>query len=249
MNCYFDGSVGGEEGQWLTLAGFIATDETWAVFQRQWETMLRERYPIAPYIHMTDLITGNDPFERRAGWTDCKVNRLISDVIVLFQSIDKTTIRAFACSIDVKAHARLLTEGYKIIDPAVICAENGLGLLLSWYLNTHGSEKAYLFYDRSEPFIKSIESRWREFTSPRNRHKNTFWNNIADVVPVTMDDKPGIQAADVVAWAVTRKLRGTPEKWTGLADILIGTRDSDGILPTTQIDPITEQLMRSKYSS
>ena len=72
MRCYFDGSEGAEDNgtKWLTLAGFMAPDGLWGAFQRKWEAMLRDRYPIAPYVHMCDLLSHNDPFERSAGWSE-----------------------------------------------------------------------------------------------------------------------------------------------------------------------------------
>jgi hypothetical protein len=228
MNCYFDGSVGGDSDQWLTLAGLIASDWTWAIFQKHWEIMLRERYPIAPYIHMTALITGNDPFELVAGWTECRVDRLVSDAEGVLNSADKKHICAFACSIDVSAHSRLIDEGYNISDPAVICAEIGIGQLLTRYRDTHSLEMAHLFYDQDEPFIGSIRKRWRERVVMPNKlvTNELFWGSIASVQPVDMRDTPGIQAADMVGWSVTRRLRyGLAEdKWAPLANSLIGTR-------------------------
>jgi hypothetical protein len=216
MHCYFDGSIGGESDQWLSLGGLCATDHIWATFQQRWEKMLRDRYPIAPYIHMTDLITGNDPFERQAGWGEEKVDRLVSDAESLFNSIDKKDICAFACSIDIKAWQRLKDEGYQVSDPAVICAEIGIGALFTWYRNMHRLEMAHLFYDQDEPFISSIRRRWLDVH--KSNHLVTdqlFWGTIANVQPVDMRDTPAIQAADMVAWSATRRLRYSlaEDKW------------------------------------
>src|ERR1700693_3061758 len=219
MNCYFDGSVGGISDEWLTLGGFIATDKTWAAFHNQWEALLRNRYPIAPYIHMTDLITGNDPFERKAGWTDCKVDALVSDVVTLLGQTSATgEMCAFACAVYVQARGRLVTEGYEVSDPAVICAEVGIGNLLNWYTDRYGLELACLFFDQNEPFIKSIRSRWLKAMRPnRMVTDELFWGRIEDVEPVSMQDTPGIQAADIVAWAFTRRLRNSAgDRWASL---------------------------------
>ena len=82
------------------------------------ETMgsqLRDRYPIAPYVHMTDLVTGNDPFERKGGWTSCKVNDLVADVLALFRELTSWgELCAFACAVDVDARERLYNEGYDV---------------------------------------------------------------------------------------------------------------------------------------
>ena len=125
MNCYFDGSVGGKSDEWLTLGGIAAPDSTWTTLQDQWKVMLSDRDPAAPYVHMTDLITGNREFRSTEGWTPVKVKRLVSDVITLMGSTPPANLCAFACAIDVKAHKRLLKEGYDIGDPAVICAQLG----------------------------------------------------------------------------------------------------------------------------
>jgi hypothetical protein len=64
MKCFWDGSYGESESgdEWITLAGFAAPDAVWAEFDDRWNTMLKERYPIAPYIHMIEMLDGEDPF-------------------------------------------------------------------------------------------------------------------------------------------------------------------------------------------
>jgi hypothetical protein len=77
MRFYFDGSEGKDDGidNWLTLAGFVACDAFWDDFDKKWKTMLLERYPIAPFVHMWQMISGVDPFERVA---DGRIKSLIS---------------------------------------------------------------------------------------------------------------------------------------------------------------------------
>ena len=72
MKLHLDGSEGDDdEGRkWMTLAGYIASDGFWRDFDDRWTTMLHNRYPIAPYIHMNELMGWDDPFERVNGWTD-----------------------------------------------------------------------------------------------------------------------------------------------------------------------------------
>lgn len=72
MKLHLDGSEGDDdEGrEWMTLAGYIASDGFWRDFDDRWTTMLHNRCPIAPYIHMNELMGWDDPFERVNGWTD-----------------------------------------------------------------------------------------------------------------------------------------------------------------------------------
>ena len=252
MKLYFDGSVGGRSNKWMTLAGFVATDRTWAKFQKQWEAMLRDRYPIAPYLHMMDLMTGNDPFERVVGWTKEKTESFIDDSVSILRQTPTTELCAFACSIDTKAHERLSIEGLRMPKPAVICAEIGLGALLHWYTEKHEIELAHLFYDRNERFIKSIRDRWLRAVPPKNKKLVTnelFWGRIANIQDVSMHDEPGVQAADLLAWSMTRKLRNAPgDKWARLADSLVGKKGQRGWLTAAQLSPINETLLRQQYA-
>lgn len=249
MKCYFDKSGG---GKWLTLGGIAAPDVTWTTLNRLWEAMLSNRDPIAPYVHMTDLITNNGPFERNAGWDRSKVDCLVSDIETVLKSIPARDLCAFACSIDISARKRLVAEGYRIAKPEVICAEAGFLELLRWHTNCHPLEPIHLFYDRGEPFIGSIQDAWRSRVKPGRLTNELAWGRIASIQPVSMCDTPGIQAADVIAWAFTRRLRYEPrdDRWASLANTLIGRIGEfrhPGLLTATQIAPITEDVMREKY--
>jgi hypothetical protein len=235
MKCYFDGSVGGKADEWLTLGGLAAPDSTWALIQPRWMEMLGDREPIAPYVHMTDLITGNHGFKGRDGWTKPKVRQLVSDVVNLLGSVPPSNLCAFACAIDVRAHRRLRGEGYQIDPPSVVCAHLGLGKLLEWYTARHSLEVSHLFYDQNEPFIRPIRREWLKSINPKKRIvDDLFWGRIANVQPVLMKDTPGIQAADVIAWSFARRLRNQPnDEWSTLATTLVGNRRQRGILTCT----------------
>jgi len=148
MKCYFDGSEGQDDNssQWLTLAGYSATDLVWGRFDGKWQTMLRERYPIAPYIHMWKIVSGEDPFEPRAGWTQDKISSLITDAVKLLQSLDKKLFRSFVCSVDLSARDRLVREGYQVQDPHLLCAEMCIGGSIDWFLQKEKPEPIYLFF-------------------------------------------------------------------------------------------------------
>ncbi len=133
--------------------------------------MLADRDPIAPYIHMSDLLTENGAFKRELGWTQPKAEKLVKSAEDLLASVDRNDMCAFACSVDIAARDRLRRQGYAVSAPAVICAENGLGKLLTWYAERHKVELAYVFYDQNEPFIKSIRTRWL-------RHKHKMRNRL-----------------------------------------------------------------------
>jgi hypothetical protein len=85
MKLYFDGSTGQDDSQHerLTLAWLIAPNYFWKLLEDRWTPMLHNRYPKAPYIHMTDLLAHVDPFEWINGWSDDRIDNLIQDAIRL----------------------------------------------------------------------------------------------------------------------------------------------------------------------
>ena len=218
MRCYFDGSQGDDDtgDQWLTLAGYTASDLFWGRFQQTWEQMLRERYPIAPYLHMWELVSGNDPFERKAGWTEDKVHELIIDAAQLLQGFDKSKFCAFTCTISLSARDRLIAEGSEIPDPVEICSNVCVGSSFLWYFQEHSDdvEMAYMFFDQGEPFMNGIRNLWLKRHRPLNQVSlEPFWGLIANVQPLDMRDSPSVQAADLVAWSISRGLSDRERPW------------------------------------
>jgi len=117
MQCYFDGSGRSRRyRQPVANSGRIhGADSFWGRFRDDWDRMLRERYPVAPYIHMIELLSREDPFAwGAAGWNEQKINKLILGALNILQQVDKREFCSFICSIDTSAHERLLAEGYVI---------------------------------------------------------------------------------------------------------------------------------------
>jgi hypothetical protein len=91
-----------------------------------------------------------------------KLDTLVNDALNVLGSLPVGTICAFAAR-SIKLPVKDLDkEGYNVSKPAVICAENGLGRLLTWYTDEYDIELAHVFYDQNESFIKSIRTRWHQ---------------------------------------------------------------------------------------
>ncbi len=211
--------------------------------------MLKDRDPVAPFLHMSELISGNGPFRREFGWTDAKVDALVADAEKLILSSANNAMCALACVVDVVAHRHLRQEGHPVSTPALICAEIGFGKLIEWYTEKHSVEMAHLFYDQNEPFIKSIRTRWLRHEEKMRRRLVTddlVWGRIAIVQPVNMRTTPQVQACDVISWSYNRRLVAKPgDKWATLADRLLGTPRRPSKLENWQYK-ITEAVMRAK---
>jgi hypothetical protein len=225
MKCYFDGSkVSGPDGHWwLTLAGFTARDDFWNRFEKEWNSeVLHKREPHAPYLHMTDLLTGNKVF---TGWAVERRQALVMDALDYLQSCPKLAFEAVVCTIDTTAREKLLEEGYEITDPHVVCGQCALGAAFSWCYEHYpeGIELAHVYFDRSERFMHPLHEQWqRKKKEERSSTVITdcFWGLIMGVDDCEMDKTPALQAADLLAWATSRQHSKIERPYLYLAEIM-----------------------------
>ncbi len=225
MKCYFDGSqTRGPDGHlWLTLAGFSARDYFWNRFKSEWNSeVLRKREPYAPYLHMTDLLTGNKAF---TGWSAERRQALIMDALNYLQFRPKLAFRAIVCTIDRTAREKLLEEGYRITKPHVICGQCAIGAAFEWYYEHHpeGIELGHIYFDRDEQFMHPLHQQWQrkkkeERSSPVV--KDCFWGLIVGVDDCAMNETPALQAADLLAWATSRQHSQIERPYLYLAEIM-----------------------------
>ena len=137
MRTYFDGSVGQDEqgDTFITFAGIAGTDEVWAEFDGKCSRMLASRYPVAPYIHMIELLDNKDPSEEKAGWCFEKKRQLIQDAIVLLSQMDKVGFMTVWSSIRDSLRIRLKNEGRDVPDdPYLHCAAHCMYFTVAKYL-------------------------------------------------------------------------------------------------------------------
>jgi hypothetical protein len=245
MKCFFDGSEGQDTNgdTWVTLAGWAAPDESWKRFDDTWGRMLRERYPIAPYIHMWEIISGVDPFERVAGWTDTKIKSLVSDAISLLQNRDK--MFSFSCRVNISARQRIIADGYAVDEPMTLCAGMCLALTLEWRFKSK-IESVYIFFDRGEGFMRTLKSQWLANRTPPTKlsidPSKRVWDMVANIVDDDMELNPPLQAADMMAWSTTRDLAN---KLGSLGALDQYMRE---LIPDHHAI-MGEQLLRNKYST
>jgi hypothetical protein len=214
MKCYFDGSEGKDlhGDTWVTLAGFAAPDKSWERFDDTWTKMLHRRYPMAPYVHMWQIISGTDPFERTNGWTKDKVVSLISDAVELLKT--RESFLPFSCRVNLTARERIIAEGHVVYDPMRLCAEMCMALCLDTsFLDARFKKKiesVYIFFDRGEFFMKPFKAHWLANRTPPSElatdPDKRVWDIIKNVIDGDKEIYLGLQAADMVAWATTRDL-------------------------------------------
>ncbi len=206
---YFDGSEG--SGPYRTLGGIAATDEVWAEFDQRWSDILANGPISAAYLHMREAAHQTREFDRKRGWDDDKVSRLLFDLLLYLQSLDANQFASFACSVDEVAHAKLLTEGLELPTVEHICTFECCEIAWIWHVDKYRGlvTSTHYFFDREEPYQPSFQAEWNKNTNS----SDPFWLLVQMAAPVEMRKTPGLQGADLIAWAVNRSLSPNVKKY------------------------------------
>ncbi len=162
-------------------------------FDEKWEKMLKNRYPIAPYVHMIEVLDNEDPFDSVVGWDEDRKKALIHDAIVLLGEMDKAGFWMAWSSINESARRRWEQQGKPVIsDPFAKCsAECAFLTVGSYFRNAPDDEREpiYLFYDRGEEFLGSFKNRWLKGRTKPGKPKPTDpdngWDVFSDVQDLT----------------------------------------------------------------
>jgi hypothetical protein len=207
LKAYFDRS-GQESAVFVTLSGIAANDNTWAQIEDMWRGILSDHNPQAEYMHMVEAVPLRDPFSKEKGWDDEKVFGLINLLLSYLTQIPKTTYCQFSCTVDMGAYRRLRAETYAMDAPVDICNTACVERVMFWYLHEYKGVdlEAHYYFDQGEPFEPSFKAKWERETE-RDRDTGTYsiWSHIKHVGSAIMRQTPGLQIADMLAWASNRK--------------------------------------------
>ena len=139
------------------------------------------------------------------GWASSDRDYLIDGLLnVLLRFRDNPRIRAFTCTVDLMAHERLTNER-DLPPPEKICARIVFPTMLDWYAAFPDPILDVLdaCFDRNEAFMRYLYADW---TSKKLRSLYPVWNLIRSVGDSAMEQTPGLQLADMVAWGRNRLL-------------------------------------------
>lgn len=214
VRAYLDGSGKSHEKR-LTLAAFAAPDHTWQQMEAAWFAVLGA-HPLKPqYIHMKELCPLKGEFDREKGWTQELSFGLLNQMLIFLQRFDKHDLQMYYCTIDLEARRKLMAEGYTIPKAVEICNQYCAETVLKRHLQkawqqdpaAREAEEMVFVFDNGEEFYHPFCKKWeREIKRFKKEGGFNAWNVITDVHTTTrMKQLPGLQAADVLAWAVNRE--------------------------------------------
>jgi hypothetical protein len=251
MKVFYDGSYGEDEksDKWITFAGIAGTDALWAEFDLKWDKMLKSRYPIAPYVHMIELMGDEDPFEPLIGWDFENKRQLIQDAIQLMSHMKKAEFRMAWSSINQSALNRLRAEGLTVpADPILHVTADCVFATIGAYASNvpdEVQEPMYVFFDRGEKFLKRFKDNWLKFRTKPGRPKDpeNWMDCFADVQEVDLPNHFGLQAADMIAWGNSRSLSVKERPFSWLKEWLVKC------VPSTSVEYSEERLQNLKQAT
>jgi hypothetical protein len=214
VRAYLDSSGKPHERR-VTLAAFCACDEAWNMMEYAWRDVLLG-HPLKPnYIHMKELCHLQKEFSKQKGWTLSEAFGLVNKMLMFLQMFPKKDFNMFYCSIDLEARRKLIKEGYKIPDPVSLCNGFCSEIIIRHYLREaveKDSEARYenldglnFYFDQGEEYFGPFQKKWLEMTKRARRDEiPNPWVSVVQVTTANMRRVPGLQMADVLAWAVNR---------------------------------------------
>src|SRR6266571_2753206 len=213
----------------VVLSAIAADEHLWADLEPKWLGMLANRQPQASYLHMKEAISLRGNFTAEKGWDAQKVEQLLRDALLLILAVNKEQLCVFGCHLDLQAYRRLKKLRSISVDYTEICNDFVAEKVLAWQverrknslLTGHSSEDDFLHYyfDQGEPFEGAFR-KWRDKNYRLAHHAKGFnyWALVKSITSSSMRHTPGLQVADMLAWALNRSR--TTGSYSHMAEIM-----------------------------
>jgi hypothetical protein len=240
LKAYFDKS-GQEDQDLFTIGGVAASDEVWAEIDTHWNLILKKNNPPAAYMHMVEAIPLRGQFCSTKGWNDDHVFGLVN---LLISYLSTAPLRDrycnFSCSLKMNDYKKLQAETYQLDSPADMVATACVRQMSAWYFEHYRGldYEPHYYFDQGEPFEEIIRAKWNRARIEQNTKYQ--WGHITRMGPALMQDTPGLQIADMVAWATNRHEVKIPRRYDNL---IIGLRH---LLPSMWV-VVDEHQLRKNY--
>jgi hypothetical protein len=214
---YFDGGNQADIRRYdrVTLATICGTCAQWNPLESAWRGVLALHK--APFLHTTDAISLNKEFSKKKGWSDDKVNLLISDCVKIIADhlyvpagtfpidipfnpqVAKQGVMAVTLTIPLDAYRKARNVVFKLPTSVTeICTSESLGFLFKWG-RLIGAERYELYFDQGEPFFGHVYDRKH---SKKARRQITLMPQVVHIGEVDMRVSPALQIADLFAWCI-----------------------------------------------
>jgi hypothetical protein len=244
IKSYLDKS-GQEDQELFTIRAVAASDDVWSEIETDWNLILQKNNPPAAYMHMVEAIPlrRGSAFCPSKGWNDNHVFGLINLLLSYLSTPapkDRYRYCHFSCSLKMNDYRKLRAETYQLDSPADIIVSACVRQISTWYFEHYQGldYEAHYYFDQGEPFEEIIKAKWNRAQLVENPKYQ--WGHITHIGSAVMRKTPGLQIADMIAWATNRHEVKIPQRYD---NFIIGLRH---LLPSfwTVID---EQQLRKHY--
>jgi len=242
LKCYFDKS-GQEDQPLFTIGAVAASQDVWADIETDWNLILQKNDPPVAYMHMVEAIPlrRGSEFCPSKGWNDDHVFGLVNLLLsYLSSTVPIKKFCHFAISLKMSDYKKLQAETYQMDSPADLIASACVRQMTQWYFEHYQGldYEAHYCFDQGEPFEDIIRAKWnraRIEADPKYQ-----WGHVTHIGSAPMRTTPGLQIADMIAWATNRHEVKVPQRYDTL---VIGLRH---LLPSMWV-VVDEAQLRKNY--
>jgi hypothetical protein len=198
---YFDGSGTDRASPVVVLTGLAAADEAWQEFSGRWTAACQEA-GVTTW-HTTDEIRRLRAAARGTALPTSPQHFVPTPILNAAVHLADREFQIASFAIDKKA-LRTLHErhGDEVPDASRLCVWlcfRALGVCKADVLR---SNSLRVFFDRNEPFIRWLKRPWQEHVKEARRAGRGWPIQVTQIEPGASSEHPGLQAADLVSWAV-----------------------------------------------
>jgi hypothetical protein len=228
LKSYFDGGNQADSRQYdrITLAAVCGTSEEWRGLESAWKDVLSTHK--APFLHTTDAIGLQKEFSKDRGWTDDKVDSLISACVEViaqhisipgrlfiprsyFRNVGKPGLFPVTMTIRLDDYRRARERDPRLpVSVNEICASESLGMCFKWGKHI-GAQRYELYFDQGEPFYGHVYDRRH---NKKSKKDITPMSEVIHIGESDMRDVPALQVADLFAWCINHN-DDVRRKWHG----------------------------------
>jgi hypothetical protein len=249
FKAYFDGGnkADSRHHKVVTLAGVSADSLHWKNFDVQWCAALERHH--ANWLHTTDAVALRGVFSRDNGWDETKVEALISDCVAVLERCCATIgkrkeitypgLRPAAVTVVLEDYKRALNKIPDLGTVEHLCATQCAQAVFVYGIYIAKARRFQFYFDRGEPYYGHVKDR---VDNRKSRRLGRAWNLVTYLGESNMRETPGLQAADLFAWAVNHHYQKASARFDWQKRLLKINHEHDHYDYRRMLKPIRENI-------
>jgi hypothetical protein len=193
---YLDESSSFGKQDFVCVAGYLSSDESWAAFAEEWRILLK-KHGITSF-HTSDFMAGEGPYKSLALTREARVT-----VLKEFMSpIRKHIHSGFGVGVDAKRFREITKDVKKHVRPEIFCFQR-IMRLVSIRLGDWNVDNFELFFDDNKDYSMKVY----KFICMLEEIDPIARNRISSIAFGKDEKWPPLQAADILSCATAREHR------------------------------------------